>query len=250
MHIGLENLQHFPAFGSPPHNSSPQIQPDFTLAPPSPLSSSPSGESTCFYLRSALLIPFNSCLSIHVIVSDVMTFPSLNGESSSPIVGSVEDDSYCMSFAQVCLENHNLQSPLPLCWEHSILDWKVDFSPSTNTTDHAMLQSLLSSHGVIFTVSCIDAERWESQSGCWAPELPKERYFYIILLVWSSFIDGFFFHAQSFIGYWKYRTGNISGSPLNCSYTLYGQYVWMEMIWTKICPSCGVNFGDSRFVLI
>uniref|UniRef100_A0A3Q1FSG8 E3 ubiquitin-protein ligase RNF10 n=1 Tax=Acanthochromis polyacanthus TaxID=80966 RepID=A0A3Q1FSG8_9TELE len=73
VHIGLENLQHFPAFGSPPHNSSPPIQPDFTFAPPSPLSSSPS--------------------------SDGMRFPSLN--VSSPIVGSVEDDSHCMSFAQM-----------------------------------------------------------------------------------------------------------------------------------------------------
>ncbi|XP_018524270.1 RING finger protein 10 isoform X2 [Lates calcarifer] len=44
VHIGLENLQHFPAFGSPPHNSSPPIQPDFTFAPPSPLSSSPSSD--------------------------------------------------------------------------------------------------------------------------------------------------------------------------------------------------------------
>ncbi|XP_022052580.2 RING finger protein 10 [Acanthochromis polyacanthus] len=73
VHIGLENLQHFPAFGSPPHNSSPPIQPDFTFAPPSPLSSSPS--------------------------SDGMRFPSLN--VSLPIVGSVEDDSHCMSFAQM-----------------------------------------------------------------------------------------------------------------------------------------------------
>ncbi|XP_042344319.1 RING finger protein 10 isoform X1 [Plectropomus leopardus] len=75
VHIGLENLQHFPAFGSPPHNSSPPIQPDFTFAPPSPLSCSPS--------------------------SDGMRFPSLNGQSSSPVVGSVEDDSHCMSFAQM-----------------------------------------------------------------------------------------------------------------------------------------------------
>ncbi|XP_022612014.1 RING finger protein 10 [Seriola dumerili] len=75
VHIGLENLQHFPAFGSPPHNSSPPIQPDFTFAPPSPLSSSPS--------------------------SDGMRFPSLNGQSPSPVVGSVEDDSHCMSFAQM-----------------------------------------------------------------------------------------------------------------------------------------------------
>nr|XP_057927148.1 RING finger protein 10 [Doryrhamphus excisus] len=75
VHIGLENLQHFPAFGSPPHNSSLPVHPDFTLVPPSPLSSSPS--------------------------SDGITFPSLNGQSSTPIVGSVEDDSHCMSFAQM-----------------------------------------------------------------------------------------------------------------------------------------------------
>ncbi|XP_008296105.1 E3 ubiquitin-protein ligase RNF10 [Stegastes partitus] len=73
VHIGLENLQHFPAFGSPPYSSSPPIQPDFTFAPPSPLSSSPS--------------------------SDGMRFPSLN--VSSPVVGSVEEDSHCMSFAQM-----------------------------------------------------------------------------------------------------------------------------------------------------
>ncbi|KAM3610366.1 uncharacterized protein V6R79_002986 [Siganus canaliculatus] len=74
VHIGLENLVHFPAFGSPPAHGGPP-QPDFTLAPPSPLSSSPS--------------------------SDVMTFPSLNGQSASPTVGSVEDDAHCMSFAQM-----------------------------------------------------------------------------------------------------------------------------------------------------
>ncbi|KAI4820061.1 hypothetical protein KUCAC02_028053 [Chaenocephalus aceratus] len=75
VHIGLENLQHFPAFGSPPHNSSFLMQPDFSFAPPSPLSTSPS--------------------------SDGMRFPSLNGQSSSPVVGSLEDDSNCMSFAQM-----------------------------------------------------------------------------------------------------------------------------------------------------
>ncbi|KAM9822449.1 E3 ubiquitin-protein ligase RNF10 [Syngnathus typhle] len=74
VHIGLENLQHFPAFGSPPHDSSPLVQPDFTLVPPSPLSSSPSSAG--------------------------ITFPSLNGQSS-PVVGSVEDDSLGMSFAQM-----------------------------------------------------------------------------------------------------------------------------------------------------
>ncbi|XP_041643251.1 RING finger protein 10 [Cheilinus undulatus] len=75
VHIGLENLHHFPAFGSPPHNSSPPVQPDFIFNPPSPLSSSPS--------------------------TGGMTFPSLNGQCSSPIVGSVEEDSHCMSFAQM-----------------------------------------------------------------------------------------------------------------------------------------------------
>ncbi|XP_060893547.1 RING finger protein 10 isoform X2 [Labrus mixtus] len=75
VHIGLENLHHFPAFGSPSYYGSPPLQPDFTYNPPSPLSTSPS--------------------------SDGMRFPSLNGQSSSPIVGSVEDDSHCMSFAQM-----------------------------------------------------------------------------------------------------------------------------------------------------
>uniref|UniRef100_A0A8C7UV41 E3 ubiquitin-protein ligase RNF10 n=1 Tax=Oncorhynchus mykiss TaxID=8022 RepID=A0A8C7UV41_ONCMY len=40
VHIGLENLQQFPAFGSPPHNGSPQVYPEFLLAPPSALTSS------------------------------------------------------------------------------------------------------------------------------------------------------------------------------------------------------------------
>ncbi|XP_034397468.1 RING finger protein 10 [Cyclopterus lumpus] len=75
VHIGLENLYHFPAFGSPPNNSSSFMQPDFIFAPSSPLSSSPS--------------------------SDGMRFPNLNGQSSAPIVGIVEDDSHCMSFAQM-----------------------------------------------------------------------------------------------------------------------------------------------------
>ncbi|KAM6931273.1 LOW QUALITY PROTEIN: E3 ubiquitin-protein ligase RNF10 [Xenentodon cancila] len=73
VHIGLENLHHFPAFGSPPYNSSPPTHPEFTFAPPSPLSSSPA--------------------------SDGMIFPSLNVPSLT--VGSVEDDSHCMSFAQM-----------------------------------------------------------------------------------------------------------------------------------------------------
>ncbi|MCJ8735426.1 hypothetical protein PDJAM_G00246750 [Pangasius djambal] len=75
VHIGLENLQQFPAFGSPPQHSPPGLNPEFLLGPPSPLSSSP--------------------------VSDVTMFPSLNGNSPSFSVGSVEEDSPCMSFAQM-----------------------------------------------------------------------------------------------------------------------------------------------------
>ncbi|XP_075881686.1 E3 ubiquitin-protein ligase RNF10 [Nelusetta ayraudi] len=76
VHIGLENLQQFPAFGSPPlYHSSPPVQPEFLLVPPPPLSSSPSPDGT--------------------------SFPLLNGQCSSPPVGSMEDDSHCMSFAQM-----------------------------------------------------------------------------------------------------------------------------------------------------
>uniref|UniRef100_A0A8C4EYZ3 E3 ubiquitin-protein ligase RNF10 n=1 Tax=Dicentrarchus labrax TaxID=13489 RepID=A0A8C4EYZ3_DICLA len=55
VHIGLENLQHFPAFGSPPYYSSPPLQPDFTFAPPSPLSCSPSSGKSSSLLSSAML---------------------------------------------------------------------------------------------------------------------------------------------------------------------------------------------------
>uniref|UniRef100_A0A8C1GJ53 E3 ubiquitin-protein ligase RNF10 n=1 Tax=Cyprinus carpio TaxID=7962 RepID=A0A8C1GJ53_CYPCA len=42
VHIGLENLQHFPAFGSPPQSGLQVQLPELLLGPPSPLSSSPS----------------------------------------------------------------------------------------------------------------------------------------------------------------------------------------------------------------
>uniref|UniRef100_A0A3Q2R217 E3 ubiquitin-protein ligase RNF10 n=1 Tax=Fundulus heteroclitus TaxID=8078 RepID=A0A3Q2R217_FUNHE len=80
VHIGLENLHHFPAFGSPPHHSSPPIQPDFTLSS-SPCSGNIS--SSIAFLR--LMLNFYPCLS-----------------ESMPAVGSVEDDCHCMSFAQDC----------------------------------------------------------------------------------------------------------------------------------------------------
>ncbi|GAA6082003.1 RING finger protein 10 [Tachysurus ichikawai] len=85
VHIGLENLQHFPAFGSPPQYSEPGQNPEFQLGPPSPLSSSPA--------------------------SDVAMFPSLNGNGPSISVGSAEEDSPCMSFAQVVKPFFFLLSP-------------------------------------------------------------------------------------------------------------------------------------------
>uniref|UniRef100_A0A3P9HYG1 E3 ubiquitin-protein ligase RNF10 n=1 Tax=Oryzias latipes TaxID=8090 RepID=A0A3P9HYG1_ORYLA len=69
VHIGLENFHNFPAFGSPPHNFSPPIQSDLIFSPPSPLSSSPSSDGV------RLLTP--------------------------QTVGSLEEDSHCMSFAQM-----------------------------------------------------------------------------------------------------------------------------------------------------
>ncbi|XP_056319361.1 RING finger protein 10 isoform X2 [Danio aesculapii] len=75
VHIGLENLHHFPAFGSPPQNGPPLHLPEVLLGPPSPLSSSPS--------------------------SDGVMFPNLSEHSPSLSVVSVEEDSHCMSFAQM-----------------------------------------------------------------------------------------------------------------------------------------------------
>ncbi|KAJ7994100.1 hypothetical protein DPEC_G00262420 [Dallia pectoralis] len=75
VHIGLENLQHFPAFGPSSYHGSPPVTADDLLAPLSPLSCGP--------------------------CSDGMMFPSLSGHSPAPSVGSLEEDSHCMSFAQM-----------------------------------------------------------------------------------------------------------------------------------------------------
>ncbi|XP_016424751.1 RING finger protein 10-like [Sinocyclocheilus rhinocerous] len=75
VHIGLENLQHFPAFGSPSQSGSQVQLPELLLGPPSPLSSSPS--------------------------SDGVMFPNLSEHSPSLSIASVEEDSHCMSFAQM-----------------------------------------------------------------------------------------------------------------------------------------------------
>lgn len=103
MHIGLENLQHFPAFGSPPHSGSQMQLPEFLLGPPSPLSSSPSSGNILS------LLPWPSVLCLFCLfpafISDGVMFPSLSEHSPSLSVASVEEDSHCMSFAQVCLKH-------------------------------------------------------------------------------------------------------------------------------------------------
>lgn len=106
VHIGLENLQHFPAFGSPPQSGSQMQLPEFLLGPLSPLSGSPSSGNT------QPLLPWPSVVSLlclsPVFISDGVMFPNLSEHSPSLSVASVEEDSHCMSFAQVysdCLKH-------------------------------------------------------------------------------------------------------------------------------------------------
>ncbi|XP_048856291.1 RING finger protein 10 isoform X1 [Brienomyrus brachyistius] len=76
VHIGLENLQQFPAFGSPFQSGDPVLPADLSLGPSaSPLSGSPA--------------------------SDGVMFPSLSGSSPALSISSVDDDSHCLSFAQM-----------------------------------------------------------------------------------------------------------------------------------------------------
>ncbi|XP_028852880.1 RING finger protein 10-like isoform X2 [Denticeps clupeoides] len=85
VHIGLENLQQFPAFGSPPQMSgSPPDGPEFLLGPSPPLSSSPQ--------------------------SDGVMFPSLSGRGPAL---SVDEDSHCMSFAQMLRDGKARADPAP-----------------------------------------------------------------------------------------------------------------------------------------
>lgn len=66
---------------------------------------------------------FEHCeLSIPSVVLDGIRFPSLNGQSSSPVVGSVEDDSHCMSFAQVCMANTQIQTTFLIREIHHITE--------------------------------------------------------------------------------------------------------------------------------
>ena len=66
VHIGLENLQQFPAFGLPPSNYGEPVYPEFLVAPPSPLSSSPASGETCSSAPPIQLTHFHN----QVIVSE------------------------------------------------------------------------------------------------------------------------------------------------------------------------------------
>lgn len=63
VHIGLENLQHFPAFGSPPQSGSGMQIPEFLLGPPSPLSTSPLSGNTHSHWPS---VPLSFVLISHI----------------------------------------------------------------------------------------------------------------------------------------------------------------------------------------
>ncbi|MGH0162726.1 UNVERIFIED_CONTAM: hypothetical protein FKN15_064241 [Acipenser sinensis] len=83
VHIGLENLQHFPAFGSPPADA----------AVPLGLS---------LHSESLSLLSSHTALSSSPASDTVsVVFPCLGGPSPPPCVGSLEDDSHCLSFAQM-----------------------------------------------------------------------------------------------------------------------------------------------------
>lgn len=78
-------------------------------------------QKTCFFAavpqvdtgrntRCSILVPalvFSchdiSMVAVLVCLLDGSSFPLLNGPCPSPPVGSLEDDSHCMSFAQVCI---------------------------------------------------------------------------------------------------------------------------------------------------
>uniref|UniRef100_A0A8C2EMY2 E3 ubiquitin-protein ligase RNF10 n=1 Tax=Cyprinus carpio TaxID=7962 RepID=A0A8C2EMY2_CYPCA len=90
VHIGLENLQHFPAFGSPPQSGLQVQLPELLLGPPSPLSSSPSSGSTLslwvvvtLLEPSILVVIFSAVFSF---TADMFLAPPLadsDGESDS-----------------------------------------------------------------------------------------------------------------------------------------------------------------------
>ncbi|KAK1160040.1 RING finger protein 10-like isoform X1 [Acipenser oxyrinchus oxyrinchus] len=83
VHIGLENLQHFPAFGSPPADAA------------VPLGLSLHSESLSLLSSHAALSSSPASDTVSVV------FPCLGGPSPPPCVGSLEDDSHCLSFAQM-----------------------------------------------------------------------------------------------------------------------------------------------------
>uniref|UniRef100_A0A672MKM5 E3 ubiquitin-protein ligase RNF10 n=1 Tax=Sinocyclocheilus grahami TaxID=75366 RepID=A0A672MKM5_SINGR len=119
VHIGLENLQHFPAFGSPPQSGSQVQLPELLLGPPSPLSSSPSSGSTHSLLQwpsvvSLLLVIFSDVFSS---TADMFLAPPLadsDGESdgSDRVPVPSFQNSFSQAFEQALSQlDHGNQTP-------------------------------------------------------------------------------------------------------------------------------------------
>uniref|UniRef100_A0A671Q9J9 E3 ubiquitin-protein ligase RNF10 n=1 Tax=Sinocyclocheilus anshuiensis TaxID=1608454 RepID=A0A671Q9J9_9TELE len=114
VHIGLENLQHFPAFGSPPQSGSQVQLPELLLGPPSPLSSSPSSGSTHSLLQWPSVV---SLLDVFSSTADMFLAPPLadsDGESdgSDRVPVPSFQNSFSQAFEQALSQlDHGNQTP-------------------------------------------------------------------------------------------------------------------------------------------
>uniref|UniRef100_A0A673W6L4 E3 ubiquitin-protein ligase RNF10 n=1 Tax=Salmo trutta TaxID=8032 RepID=A0A673W6L4_SALTR len=105
--IGLENFQQFPAFGSPLHNGSPPVYPEFLLAPPSFLSTSPvSGETSFFKYGKARADAGPWTTSKKVADSDGES----DGESNRVPVPSFQN-SFSQAFEEALLQHQGPTAP-------------------------------------------------------------------------------------------------------------------------------------------
>uniref|UniRef100_A0A673GAF9 E3 ubiquitin-protein ligase RNF10 n=1 Tax=Sinocyclocheilus rhinocerous TaxID=307959 RepID=A0A673GAF9_9TELE len=108
VHIGLENLQHFPAFGSPSQSGSQVQLPELLLGPPSPLSSSPSSD------LQLLVVIFSDVFSS---TADMFLAPPLadsDGESdgSDRVPVPSFQNSFSQAFEQALSQlDHGNQTP-------------------------------------------------------------------------------------------------------------------------------------------
>uniref|UniRef100_A0A8C7US28 E3 ubiquitin-protein ligase RNF10 n=1 Tax=Oncorhynchus mykiss TaxID=8022 RepID=A0A8C7US28_ONCMY len=122
VHIGLENFQQFPAFGSPLHNGSPPVYPEFLLAPPSFLSSSPvSGETSSFncpVLATRDFVTWNSYFGQNIAHYKQLADSDgeSDGESSRVPVPSFQN-SFSQAFEEALLQLHTHLIPHSLSEE-------------------------------------------------------------------------------------------------------------------------------------